>query len=50
MENLEYKLKKYHPEFIQLWALHNMAASCGVSLDAAIGLATKLKIEIEGLK
>ena len=50
MENLEYKLKKYHPEFIQLWTLHNMAAGCGVSLDVSIELAIKLKIEIEGLK
>jgi uncharacterized membrane protein len=50
MQELEFKLKKYHPEEIRLWRLHNMAASCNVTLNDAIELAKKLKIEIIGMK
>jgi len=49
MQDLEFKLKKYHPEEIRLWMLHNMAASCNVTLNDAIELAKKLKIEIIGI-
>lgn len=50
MQDLEFKLKKYHPEEIRLWRLHNMSASCNVALNDAIELAKKLKIEIIGMK
>ncbi len=50
MQELEFKLKKYHPEEIRLWMLHNMSASCNVTLNDAIELAKKLKIEIIGMK
>lgn len=50
MQELEFKLKKYHPEEIRLWRLHNMAASCNVTLNDAIELTKKLKIEIIGKK
>ena len=50
MQELEFKLKKYHPEEIRLWRLHNMAASCNVTLNDAIELTKKLKIEIIGMK
>lgn len=49
MQDLEFKLKKYHPEEIRLWMLHNMAASCNITLNDAIELAKKLKIEIIGI-
>ena len=50
MQELEFKLKKYHPEEIRLWKLHNMAASYNVTLNDAIELAKKMKIEIIGMK
>jgi len=50
MQDLEFKLRKYHPEEIRLWMLHNMAASCNVTLNDAIELTKKLKIEIIGKK
>lgn len=50
VQELEFKLKKYHPEEIRLWMLHNMAASCNVTLNDAIELTKKLKIEIIGKK
>ncbi len=50
MVNLEFKLKKYYQTEVSLWRLHNIAASCNVTLDNAIELAKKLNIEILGMK